>query len=179
MEMLLIDQPLFDPRKPEQKVYAEMTHWRINCLVLSNQRLHSWENNPKGSFSLVLSPTTEHCLATVNQTALKWLRMTLRVKGPNKCAADFLYMIHILIRESTFEVRDRDFWIRRRRAALIEKWIAILVRGLQSDMRCALVPVGITKFTKLIERATEFKEVFKEKERSTPSTSRNAWFPTA
>ncbi|CAK9187065.1 unnamed protein product [Ilex paraguariensis] len=48
----------------------------------------------------------------------------------NKCAVDFLYMIHILIRESTFEY----------------------------DMRCALVPVGITKFSKLIERATEFKE---------------------
>ncbi|CAK9184894.1 unnamed protein product [Ilex paraguariensis] len=32
------------------------------------------------------------------------------------------------------------------------------VRGLQYDMRCALVPVGITKFSKLIERATEFKE---------------------
>lgn len=102
---------------------------------------------------------------------------SLKRHGPNKCAVDFLYMIHILIRESTFEVRDRDFWITRRRAALIEKWVAILVRGLQYDMRCALVPVGITKFTKLIERATEFKEVVKE--RSTPSTSRNAWFPTA
>ena len=34
-------------------------------------------------------------------------------------------------------------------------------------MRCALVPVGITKFTKLIERATEFKEV--SKERSKPA----------
>jgi hypothetical protein len=46
---------------------------------------------------------------------------SLKRHGPNKCAVDFLYMIHILIRESTFEVRDRDFWITRRRAALIEK----------------------------------------------------------
>lgn len=34
---------------------------------ISAKRKIAWENNPKGSFSLVLCPTTEHCVAMVNK----------------------------------------------------------------------------------------------------------------
>jgi hypothetical protein len=45
-----------------------------------------------------------------------------------------------------------------------KKQVSICLKGLRYEFRIPLAPVGITTFAQLIERASELKDIIKEKE---------------